>query len=87
MNLKLRYFDREKSETVHIDIPSDVVAITIPATEELPEFEVNVNTDMVLVDGNGGRLGALTYSDCLAEAQDAGEYEADETEAAERSDG
>ena len=72
--LTIRYYNRVKRKSIEIEIPADVVAVKIPAQEGQPALEVNVNTDAVIVDtADDGRLGMLTYSDLLAEA------EADET--------
>ena len=72
-NLKVRYYDRDKSETVILDIPADVLAVVVPAASSedggLPELTVNVNTDAVIVDkSSGGRVAMYEFSDLLADA-------------------
>ena len=69
--LTIRYYNRAaERKSIEIEIPADVVAVTIPPQEGQPALEVNVNTDAVLVDRVGPRrLGMLTYSDLLAEAE------------------
>ena len=68
--LTIRYYNRAKRKSIEIEIPADVVAVKIPAQEGQPALEVNVNTDAVIVDtADDGRLGMLTYSDLLAEAE------------------
>ena len=68
--LTIRYYNRAKHKSIEIEIPADVVAVKIPPQEGQPALEVNVNTDAVLVDRAGPRrLGMLTYSDLLAEAE------------------
>jgi hypothetical protein len=68
--LTIRYYNRAKHRSIEIEIPADVVAVKIPPQESQPALEVNINTDAVLVDRAGPcRLGMLTYSDLLAEAE------------------
>ena len=68
--LTIRYYDLTQEKSIEIEIPADVVAVNIPPQERQPALEVNVNTDAVIVDtADDGRLGMLTYSDLLAEAE------------------
>lgn len=72
----VKYYDRTKGETVGINVPTDVVAIYIPAQDGQPALVVNVNTDAVLVDtAEGKRVAMYEFGELLSKAGVAAEEE------------
>jgi hypothetical protein len=54
--MKIRYYDRAAKQTVRLDVPSDVVCITLPHSDGHPELEVNVHIDAILLDQVEGKM-------------------------------
>ena len=69
--LTIRYYDFDKKETVEMTVPSDCVEIKIPPQPDhnLPALKVNVNTDAVIIDNDGGgRIAMWEFTEVYAEA-------------------
>ena len=68
--MKIRYYDRDKGQSVQLDVPAamDVVTIEFDAdANHRPVVAVHVNDDAVQVEANGRRIGMWEYTDLIAE--------------------
>jgi hypothetical protein len=72
MNLTIRYFDRETNKQHAIEIPNDLVEITIPENpdNDLPSLKVHINPDAIAVDraSDDTRVSLYLLIDAHAEA-------------------
>jgi len=64
--IQVKYFNRDTQKTVTKMLPCDSIEVTLPPSDDLPQLEVDVNTDGIFViDGEGQRTHSNTFTEML----------------------